>query len=186
MSAEPFFDLTTEPQQYVQALAGGRPETYGSRYIFAFIDRSTVSTRFRLGLTVKPDVNLDVYAEPFAASGRYYDYGELAAPRSRERILYGTEGTTLVVNADGSRSVAADGSTFTLRNRDFNTLSFRSNAVLRWEWRPGSTLYLVWQQDRSGTEAIGTPVTAGDMFRSVTAPGSNFFVIKTTFWLPIG
>ena len=64
----------------------GGPETYGSRYVFGFIDRSTVSTRFRMGYTVKPDMNLDVYAEPFAASGHYYDYGELLAPRSRERL----------------------------------------------------------------------------------------------------
>ena len=46
--------------------------------------------------------------------------------------------------------VNVGGSTFTLRNRDFNTLSFRSNVVLRWEWRTGSTLYVVWQQDRVG------------------------------------
>ena len=69
------------------------PDTYNNRYIFAYIDRSTVSTEFRMGLTLKPDMNLDVYAEPFAASGRYYDYGELLAPGSRERITYGTAGT---------------------------------------------------------------------------------------------
>jgi hypothetical protein len=186
LSAEPFYDRTTEPQQYAETRAGGRPETYDARYIFAFIDRTTVSTRFRLGLTVKPDMNLDVYAEPFAASGHYYDYGELLAPRSRERLLYGTNGTTLVINPDGSQTVTADGSTFTLRNRDFNTLSFRSNIVLRWEWRPGSTLYLVWQQDRRGTEVLDSPVGVDDMFRSITAPGRNYFIVKTTFWLPIG
>ena len=65
--------------------------------------------------------------------------------------------------------------------RDFNTLSFRSNVVLRWEWRPGSTLYLVWQQDRSETETLGGYVNVGDMFRSVAAPGRNSFVVKTSF-----
>ena len=114
LSAEPLYEQVTEPQQYVTTLANGRPETYGFRYVFGFIDRTTVSTRFRMGYTVKPDMNLDVYAEPFAASGHYYDYGELLAPRSRERLLYGTSGTTLVVNADGSQTVTADGSTFTL------------------------------------------------------------------------
>ncbi|MEZ5290048.1 MAG: DUF5916 domain-containing protein [Vicinamibacterales bacterium] len=185
LSAEPFYETLTEPQQYVSTLAGGRPETYGSRYVFAFIDRSTVSTEFRLGLTVKPDMNLDVYAEPFAASGRYYDYGELLAARSRDRLRYGTSGTTLTVNADGSRTIAADGTAFTLRNRDFNTLSFRSNVVLRWEWRPGSTLYVVWQQDRSGTQTRSDAIGLGDMFRSARATGTNFFVVKTTFWLPV-
>lgn len=185
VSAEPYYEVLTEPQQYVSTLAGGRPETYGSRYVFAFIDRTTISTQFRLGLTVKPDVNLDVYAEPFAASGRYYDYGELVAPRSRERLRYGTNGTTLTVHPDGSRTVGVDGTTLSLRNRDFNTLSFRSNVVLRWEWRPGSTLYVVWQQSRAGTEVTGESVGVGDMFRSTRATGPNFFVVKTTFWLPV-
>ena len=153
-SVSPYYDRVTEPQQYVSTLSGGRPVTFDNRYVFAFIDRSTMSMEFRLGLTLKPDINLDVYAEPFAASGRYYDYGELLEPGSRERLKYGTNGSILTVNPDGSQVVNVGGSTFTLRNRDFNTLSFRSNVVLRWEWRTGSTLYVVWQQDRSGTETV--------------------------------
>ena len=185
LSVSPYYDRITEPQQYISTLAGGRPVTYDHRYVFAFIDRSTVSMEYRLGLTLKPDLNLDVYAEPFAASGHYYDYGELLAPGSRERLKYGTAGTTLAVNPDGSQVVTAGGSTINLRNRDFNTLSFRSNVVLRWEWRTGSTIYVVWQQDRAGTEVIGTPVDVGDAFRSMTAPGPNIFLIKTSFWLPV-
>lgn len=184
-SVSPYYDRVTEPQQYISTLSGGRPETYHSRYVFAFIDRSTMSMEFRLGLTLRPDLNLDVYAEPFAASGRYYDYGELLAPRSRERLRYGTNGTSLVKNADGSQVVTAGGASFSLRNRDFNTLSFRSNVVLRWEWRSGSTLYVVWQQDRAGSEVSGSRVGISDAFRSVTAPGPNIFLIKTSFWLPV-
>jgi hypothetical protein len=185
LSANPFYEQLTEPQQYVTTLANGRPETFGTRYVFSFIERSTVSTEFRLGFTLKPDMNLDVYAEPFAASGRYYDYGELAAPRTLDRITYGTNGTTLELRPDGSRVVRIGDLTYTLRNRDFNTLSFRSNVVLRWEWRPGSTLYVVWQQDRSSMRAIGSLVNPADMFRSFTAPGSNIFVVKTSFWVPV-
>jgi hypothetical protein len=185
LSAEPLWERVTEPQQYATTLPEGRPETYGSRYVFAFIDRTTISTRFRMGYTVRPDINLDVYAEPFAASGHYYDYGELLAPKSRERLRYGTNGTTLVLNPDGSYTVTAGGSTFTLRNRDFNSLSYRSNVVLRWEWRPGSTLFVVWQQSLSNTEVLPGSVTVADMFRSITSPGPNLFVVKTTFWLPL-
>ena len=87
--------------------------------------------------------------------------------------------------SDGSRTVRVGEATFTLRNRDFNTLSFRSNVVLRWEWRSGSTLYAVWQQDRSGSEVSGSRVGISDAFRSVTAPGPNIFLIKTSFWLPV-
>jgi hypothetical protein len=185
LSASPYYDRVTEPQQYIGTLGGGRAATYGNRYVFAFIDRSTMSMEYRLGLTLKPDVNLDVYAEPFAASGRYYDYGELLEPRSRERLQYGTSGTTLRLNPDGSRVVTDGAATINLRNRDFNTLSFRSNVVLRWEWRAGSTIYVVWQQDRAGTDVLGTRVNVGDAFRSITAPGPNIFLVKTSFWLPV-
>jgi hypothetical protein len=185
LSASPYYDRVTEPQQYIGTLGGGRAATYGNRYVFAFIDRSTMSMEYRLGLTLKPDVNLDVYAEPFAASGRYYDYGELLEPRSRERLQYGTSGTTLRLNPDGSRVVTDGAATIHLRNRDFNTLSFRSNVVLRWEWRAGSTIYVVWQQDRAGTDVLGTRVNVGDAFRSITAPGPNIFLVKTSFWLPV-
>ena len=184
-SVSPYYDRVTEPQQYISTLSGGRPATFDNRYVFAFIDRSTMSMEYRLGLTLKPDVNLDVYAEPFAASGRYYDYGELLEPASRERLKYGTTGSILTANPDGSQVVNVGGSTFTLRNRDFNTLSFRSNVVLRWEWRTGSTLYVVWQQDRAGTEVLGTRVGVGDAFRSLTAPGANIFLVKTSFWIPV-
>ena len=92
---------------------------------------------------------------------------------------------SVTVNPDGSQVVSAGGSSFTLRNRDFNTLSFRSNVVLRWEWRTGSTIYLVWQQDRAGTEITGSRVGVGDAFRSLTAPGAHIFLIKTSFWVPV-
>jgi hypothetical protein len=80
-----------------------------------------------------------------------------------------------------------DGSaTFTVANNDFNVRSFRSNVVLRWEYRPGSTMYAVWQQDRRVTEATGTRIGVNDPFRALGEPGNNYFVIKTTFWLPMG
>jgi hypothetical protein len=187
LSANPYYERETDAQQYITTISGGgRPETYGNRYVFAFIDRSTTATEFRLGYTFRPDLNLDIYAEPFAASGRYYNFGELSKPRTLEKLVYGeAPDTSIETNPNGSRSVTFGDQAFTLRTTDFNTLSFRSNVVLRWEWRPGSTLHVVWQQDRSDTEVAGTRVGVGDMFRSLTAPGQNFFVIKTSFWVPV-
>ncbi len=187
LSVRPNYDRTTDAQQYVSTLSGGRPETFGSRYIFAYIERSTFSTQFRLGFTLKPDVNFDFYAEPFAASGRYYNYSERAAAGSHARLIYGTApGTTLKIKADGSRTATIGDASLTFSNKDFNVRSLRSNAVLRWEWRPGSTMYVVWQQNREARETIGSRVGLGDMLRSLTAPGSNIFLIKTSFWIPVG
>jgi hypothetical protein len=185
LSARPSFDRSTDPQQYVSTLSGGRPETYGSRYVFAYIERATYSMELRLGFTLKPDLNLDVYAEPFAASGRYYQYGELLAPGSIERLVYGTSGTGLEVRPDGSQVVTAGSSTFALANRDFNVRSFNSNVVLRWDWKPGSTMYLVWQQNRDERETVGTRIGVGDVLSSFKAPGSNILMFKTSWWLPV-
>ena len=60
--------------------------------------------------------------------------------------------------------------------------SFRSNVVLRWEWRPGSTLYVVWQQNRESRVSEGEHVGLGDLFDSLTASGDNIFAVKTTLW----
>jgi hypothetical protein len=170
-------------RQYLTTLSGGRPETYGKRYVFGLVDRTTLSAQFRFNYTFKPDVTLDVYAEPFAASGQYRGFGELAAPHSRNLRIYGTDGTTIVRVADGSYSVTDGASTFSLANRDFNVRSFRSNVVLRWEWRPGSTLFAVWQQNRASSVSDGSHVGVNDLFGSLSAHGDNIFALKTTFWL---
>jgi hypothetical protein len=185
MSFNPMYEHLVDTQQYVSTISGGGALTYGKRYVFGHVDRHTYSTRIRMNYTFKPDLNLDLYAEPFAASGRYSDFGELAAARTREMRAYGTDGTTITTKDDGTHAVTDGETAFTLKNVDFNVLSFRSNLVLRWEWRPGSTLYVVWQQDRSDRVPIGERVTAGDLFDSFNAPGRNFLAVKASFWLSL-
>ena len=182
LSIGPGYEREVETQQYVSVLAGGSARTYGQRYIFADVDRSTYSAEIRLNYTFKPDLTLDFYGEPFAASGRYSHLGELAAARTRLRRVYGTDGTTLATLPDGGYRVTDGGAAFTLRDRDFNVQSFRSNLVLRWEWRAGSTLYLVWQQDRSSELTSPARVSVGDLFSSVGRGGDSFFAIKASFW----
>ncbi len=169
-------------KQYLTTLSGGRPETFGKRHVFGFPDRTTLSTQMRVSYTFKPDMTLDVYAEPFAASGRYLGFGEMLVPGARELRVYGEDGTTIVRQADGSYHVTDGADTFSLSNRDFNIRSFRSNVVLRWEWRPGSTLYVVWQQNRESRVSEGQHVGFGDLFDSLTATGDNIFAVKTTLW----
>lgn len=162
MSISPTVVREVDSRQYVTTLAGGPAATFGQRYIFARVDRSTYSAQFRLNYTFKPDLNIDVYAEPFAASGAYGSTGELVAPRRSDLRPFDVPGS-----------------------RDFNARSFRSNVVLRWEWKPGSTLFVVWQQNRAATEPIGTRAGIGDMLNSITAPGDHVLAVKTTFWLSV-
>ena len=182
VSASPQYLRLVDVRQYLTTLVGGPESTFGSRYVFGRVDRSTYSTQLRANYTFKPDMTLDLYAEPFAASGRYDNIGQLAAARSRFLRQYGTDGTTLSPLPNGNLQVTDGEASFVLPNRDFSVLSFRSNLVLRWEWRPGSTLYLVWQQDRAADALGASRATIGDMFSSLRARGDNYFVVKASFW----
>ncbi|MSR07110.1 MAG: hypothetical protein EXR93_08610 [Gemmatimonadetes bacterium] len=183
-SVAPRYQRSVDSRQYLATRPGGSASTYGQRYIFSFIDRGTLSAQVRASYLLQPDLTVELYAEPFAANGRYYAFGELPASRSRNLRTYGTAGTTVARGADGSVLVVDGAASFALPNPDFNIVSFNSNVVLRWEWRPGSTLFLVWQQSRSGIDPRGDLVGPGRLWDAVTARGDNFLAFKVTYWLP--
>jgi hypothetical protein len=179
-----------ESRQYVDTFDGGSEATFGSRYVFGYLDRSEVSMQIRLNYAFTPDLSLEMYAEPFAASGTYFDYGELEATGSRFLRTYGTDGTT-IEESEGPAphliTVTDGDDQFTFERGDFQSLSFRSNLVLRWEWKRGSTLFFVWQMDNGSFDSVTgpDPVHPGDAWRSLSQPGQSFIAIKASYWLPI-
>ncbi|HET6616694.1 MAG TPA: DUF5916 domain-containing protein [Gemmatimonadota bacterium] len=176
-----------DPRQYITTEAGGHEITFGNRYLFGLIDQSEIAFPVRASYSFTPETSLEVYAEPFAASGRYADIGELAEPRTNDLRIYGeAEGTTATQDEESGDWTFTDGDAeIQLENQDFNVLSYRSNVVLRWEWRPGSTFFLVWQQNRSGFEDEGSFVRPSDLYDSMTADGENTLAVKFTYWLPM-
>ena len=186
-SVDPTYTRSADARQYVGTKSGGPVATFGSRYIFGFVERSQISARFRLNYAVTPNFTVEAYAEPFAASGKFSKFGELSAARSRLLREYGGTGTgtTIGRNADSSFTVTDGASSFSLANLDFNRLSFRSNLVLRWEWLPGSTGYLIWQQNRQAATPYGTAVGAGQLFDALNASGDNFFALKLSYWIGV-
>ena len=90
LSLEATWQQGVDPRQYVSRIEGGT-RTFGNRYIFGYIDRTTISTKWRLNYTFTPNLTLEGYAEPFLASGQYGRMGELVAPRSRPvaRVRHG-------------------------------------------------------------------------------------------------
>lgn len=184
ITLDPSYERELSSNQFVDAIPGGSSSTFGKRYVFANVELSEVAARIRVNYTVTPDLTLETYLEPFASSGRYRHFGELSAARSRVINLYGENGTSIVANADGSRKVSAGATTFNLEPTDFNVRSLRSNAVLRWEWRPGSTLFVVWQQDRSADRAVRR-VRPRDIFDTFSAAGDNILALKMSYWIPV-
>ena len=183
-SFTPRYARSTSPRQYIATLGGGSALTYGRRYLFAFIEQSTISAQFRLNYAFTPNLTIQGYAEPFASSGRFRDFGELTRARAFGLRTYGPgSGTTITRQANGRYGVTDGMAAFTFASPDFNVLSFRSNLVLRWEWLAGSTLFAIWQQNRGTVLPSGDLVGPGSLWDATTAPGDNFFALKVSYWL---
>jgi len=198
LSMGPSYSRSRSAAQYVRSVSDTlATSTFGSRYVFADLDRTTVSFDTRLDVTFTPTLSLQLYVEPFISVGDYGALKELRAPDTYDFLRYGTDVGSVTQAADGTYTVDPDGagpaSTFTVSDRDFSYRSLLGNAVLRWEWRPGSTLFLVWQQRRidsatghglNGAEPwvgdFDLGRDTGDMFG---APADDVLMIKVNYWL---
>ncbi len=179
-SITPRYNQTVDNRQYVQILEGGGPAaTFNNRYVFATVERTTLSMQLRVNYSFTPDLSLEVYAEPFASSGNFKNHGELPRPQSYNLSQYEIISRT----ADGDDLIVTDGNTqFEVRDPDFVRRSFRSNFVIRYEWIPGSTLFLVWQQNRNSNLDESFFVSPGDLTSTFNNRGDNLLAIKFTYW----
>ncbi len=182
LSFEPYYERSRNTRQYIATRSGGPAATYGGRYLFGTVARSEISAQFRASVAITPELSLEGYFEPFASSGEYRDFGELAAAGTNDLRRYGRDGTTLT-SGDGRYTVTDGTQEFSFNDPSFNVRSFRSNMVLRWEWRPGSTAYLVWQQNRFEDRDRVSRVGPGGLFQAFGAPGDNTIALKVSYWL---
>ena len=114
LSLAPSYSRSVTTRQYITQLAGGPAATYGTRYVFGTVGRSTISAQFRLSYAISPELTLEMYAEPFSASGQYYHIGELARPRTSDLRLYGTGGSTITRDSSKAFTVTDGADQFTL------------------------------------------------------------------------
>jgi hypothetical protein len=181
---EPQVDRSRTSAQYVDSFDDAMAAaTFGHRYVFADLYQTTVSASVRLNWIFTPRLSLEVYTQPLLSSGHYTGYKELARPRSYEFNGYPDPTPTadpdrIVLDPDGTGPAAAQ----EIDDPNFSLASLRGNAVLRWEYSPGSTLYLVWTQNRSDTETIGTFRTGRALDRLFGAPADNIFMVKVSYW----
>ncbi len=116
--------------------------------------------------------------------GSYGGFKELERPRSFDFLAYGPDQiaydpVTDTYTADPGRGAGP----FTFSNPDFNFKSLRVNAVLRWEWRPGSAIYAVWAQQRENSADPGSSDLAQDLDTLFASPATDAFQVKATFRL---
>ncbi|MEO8620669.1 MAG: DUF5916 domain-containing protein [bacterium] len=194
LSFGPSYNLSTSVAQYVTAIDDATATTFfGRRYVLSSLTQKTLSLDTRVNVTFTPNATLELYAQPFFASGDYFNFKEFDAPRQLHKSIYGKDRGSVVATRDASGretkyTIDPDGATglaapFDIDNPDFNFRSLRGNAVFRWEYNPGSTLYLVWTQERTDQAAVGDFDFSRDRTSLLTAHPDNIFLIKLSYWL---
>ncbi len=171
----------------------GERDANGQSYsLLGTVDQTTLALTARLNYTFSPTLSLQFYAQPFISAGEYGNFRYVADPRAeayadRVHTLTGSE-IQPVTDADGAITHVVDldrdgTDDFEFRDPSFNFKQLRSNLVLRWEYLPGSTLFVVWSQGRTDYVNDGRLRFEQDVDRLLGAPGTNVLLIKASYWL---
>jgi hypothetical protein len=145
-------------------------DTSGTHYLFAHLEKKELALTLRFTYPFNASTSLQVYAQPFVSKGTYSDVRELSAtPRAADfTSRYQVYGDTAVTNHPGG----------------FNNKQFHSNVVFRWEYRPGSTLFVVWSQGRQGSTGVeGMRGLGGDLGDLFDLRPDNSFLVKLSYWI---
>ncbi|MDX9771635.1 MAG: DUF5916 domain-containing protein [Tenuifilaceae bacterium] len=183
IAVSPMYSITKREMQYVSNIDW---ENFTS-YINSSFEQRLYILQLRVNYSVTPDISIQYYGRPFFAKGKYFDFKKITNPRasnfedsfhlfSSNQLSYDTE--TEVYYVDEASNGTAN---YSFDNPDFNFRSFQSNLVVRWEYRPGSALFLVWSQGRNSFDSdynLNMGYSASELW---TAHPHNIFLIKLSY-----
>ncbi len=185
INISPEISTTKNDLQYVTQ----KDYNEGKKYIFAHIDRKTLNMSIRLDYNITPDLSVQFWGQPFIASGKYSEFKYITnskAPDLTDRYnLFSPNQVSYNPDDEEYRiDDNLDGNTdYSFGKPDFNFKEFLSNMVVRWEYKPGSTLYLVWSQNRNSSVSDGSFDFNRDIDRLFKEKAYNIFLIKLSYRL---
>lgn len=154
------------------------------RYLMGRMDQNTLRTTLRFDINFTPQLSLTYFGSLFASTGSFSDLKLVTRPlaaRYEDRFRR-IDARTAYDPAADSYSIADSGLNFDFKNPDFALREFKSNFVLRWEYRPGSILYAVWTQNRDDTRRLGDFSAGSEYRRLFGAHPDNTFLLKISYW----
>ena len=183
ISLYPSYNINRDLLQYVTTA----DYDVEQRYLFARIDQKTLSMTIRLNLSITPNLTIQFYGQPFISAGTYQEFKRITNSRAAaftDRFETFTENQIFydpdeeVYSIDENQDGIWD---YTFDNPNFNFLQFRSNLVIRWEYTPGSTLYLVWSQGRTDYYTNGGFHFRNNLRDLFNVAPHNVFLIKMSY-----
>jgi hypothetical protein len=156
------------------------------RYIMGRIKQETYSFTLRFNYNITPDISIQYYGSPFISSGKYNDFKKATdthADNIANRYHSYTDEEISFDESKNTYSVNEGGTSYTFTNPDFSFRQYRSNLVARWEYRPGSTIYLVWENNRNSRESEYNSSFSYNLSELFGVQPTNVFMLKISFWL---
>jgi hypothetical protein len=183
VSGRTAYEIIADTLQYAATPA----TTAGPRWVLGRIDQDIWDFTFRADLAITPNLTLQYYGSPFIGTGRYTEfkqatdtlaqrYQDRFHPYTTDELAFLPDSNTYVVRE------AAGGATYSFGNPDFSFRQFRSNFVARWEYRPGSALYVVWSQGRTSEEQRWDSSFSSNWNALWHERPDNIFMVKLAYW----
>lgn len=187
LRVNPFYNIRKSDLQYLQTSS----KNDNDRYLFGRIDQKTLGITFRLNYSITPNLSIQYYGQPFVSAGEYSKFKRITFPKAekyedRFHVFAGNEIRFNAVDDQFEIDEDLDGTVdYTIGQPNFNFQQFRSNLVVRWEYSPGSTVFLVWSQSRTGYESNGTFSFRNDLDDLFNVHPDNVFLIKVNRWFSL-
>ena len=183
----PFYAFNKRDYQYVDTIQNVSAE---DRYILGQLNQKTFGITFRFDVSVTPNLSIQYYGQPFISAGRYSSFKSVTQPRaaSYPDRFYHFAANEFILNAEEEYTVVRDSQgaiNKSIEQPNFNFREFRSNLIVRWEYNPGSTLFLVWTQERTGDDADGRFSVSGGLRDLFSETSTNVFLLKVSRWFSL-
>ncbi|MGH7598240.1 MAG: DUF5916 domain-containing protein [bacterium] len=184
----PFFNINKDDMQYISTPIDS--VTQADRYIFGRLSQKTLGVTLRFDYSLTPNLSIQYYGQPFVSAGKYDQFKRITSPRAdryQERFqIFADEAQFNAAKGEFNIDENLDGNTnYRFGKPDFNFRQFRSNLVVRWEYIPGSTLFVVWSQGRTGGESNGEFSFRDDLRDLFRVFPDNVFLVKLNRWFSL-
>ena len=186
-SLSPGYNINRNALQYVTDISTNNNTEYITKYILGYIDQATASLTARLNYSITPNLSIQYYGQPFVSKGLYKQFKLVTDPGasgyehrfhqfSAAEISFNV--TDQIYQVDENRDGSPD---YSFDNPDYDFLQFNSNLVVRWEYKPGSTIFLVWTQARTGSQLLDSQAFGHLTNNLFQVYPTNVFLLKFSY-----